>query len=497
MQNILDYLRLFYEVFIFYYATTLMFSYGILVVLSIIEIRLYLKRKSYINYRSILTSPHAPGITVIAPAFNEGKTIINSVHSLLALNYPKFEVVIINDGSTDNTLDQLVTDFELIPTDYAYNEQISTQPIRQVYRSNNPAFFNLLVVDKENGKSKADASNAGINISSYPYFLCTDVDCIIHKDTLVKLIKPFIENKIKVIASGAVIRIANSCDIEDGFLMKVKLPRKFFPLFQELEYIRAFLIGRMAWSKLNALLLVSGGLGMFDKAIAVQAGGYDHKSFGEDMELITRMRRYMHDIKCKYLVVYIPESLCWTEVPSTLKVFGHQRTRWGRGLAQNLWIHRRMMFNPKYGIFGMLAFPYWVIFEWLAPIIETTGIFYYVYLIITDQIKWEYAIILLLYVYSFSVMITILAVLWDELTFKQYSSKKEIFKLCAVAFLEPIVYHPIVLFYALKGNFYFFTGKTLAWGNMTRVGFKNFTKKIKPVLKLKPSKKAAENEKVN
>ncbi|TKC12750.1 glycosyltransferase family 2 protein [Pedobacter polaris] len=492
LKKALDYLIAFYEVFMFDYASVLMFSYSILVVLSLFEIRKYLKRKSYINLRSILTSPHAPGITVIAPAYNEGLTIINNVHSLLSLNYPKFEVVIINDGSTDHTLQKLIENFNLVAIDYAYNEQIITQPVRQIYRSGNPAFFNLLVVDKVNGKSKADASNAGINISSYPYFLCTDVDCIIHKDTLLKLIKPFIEESTKVIATGAAIRISNSCEIQNGFMVKVKVPDKFLPLFQELEYIRAFLLGRMAWSKLNALMLVSGGLGLFDKEVAISAGGYDHKSFGEDMELITRMRIYMHDIKEKYLVKYIPESLCWTEVPATLKVFGNQRTRWSRGLAQNLWLHKKIIFNPKYGIFGMLSFPYWLFFEWLAPIIEATGIIYYIYVIVTGQINWEYAVILLVYVYSFSVMITIFAVLWDEITYKQYGSKAEVFKLCLAALVEPIFYHPLVVIFAIKGYLYSLTGKTLVWGNMQRSGFE---KKLSKKLQQFKSNDSIKNEK--
>ena len=189
----MEHVNLVYEIFIFYYATALMFSYAVLSVLSIIEIRLYLKRKRYTDYRAILISPYAPGITVIAPAFNEGSNIINNVHSLLSLNYSKFEVVIINDGSTDDTLEKLISEFELVAIEYAYNEKIITQPVRQIYRSKNSAFFNLLIVDKENGKSKADASNAGINISSYPYVLCADVDCIIHKDALLKLIKPFMK----------------------------------------------------------------------------------------------------------------------------------------------------------------------------------------------------------------------------------------------------------------------------------------------------------------
>ncbi|RYG22123.1 MAG: glycosyltransferase family 2 protein [Chitinophagaceae bacterium] len=476
----MHYISLFYEHFIFFFASFIMFSYAGLMVLSIIEIIKYKKRDSYIDYRAILTSPHSPGVSVIAPAYNEGKTIINSVHSLLSLNYPKFEVIIINDGSTDDTLELMVKEFQLEVMDYAYNEQIVTQPVKEIYRSANPAFFNLVVINKENGKSKADASNAGINVAAYPYFVCTDVDCIIHKDTLLKLIKPFIEESTRVIATGGVIRIANASEISDGFLIKAKVSNKFFPLFQELEYIRAFFLGRMAWSKINGLMLVSGGLGMFDKDIAIRAGGYDHKSFGEDMELVTRMRRFMHDIKEKYRVRYIPVSLCWTEVPATLKVFGNQRTRWARGLAQNLWIHKKIMLNPKYKIFGLLSFPYWFLFEWLAPIVEITGIAYYIFLIITGQINWEFAILLLIYVYTFSVMVTIFSVLLDEVTFKQYESKKEVLKLCGAAFLEPILYHPLVLFYALKGNFYFLTGKTLEWGQMQRQGFKKTKKYREP-----------------
>ncbi|RZL32014.1 MAG: glycosyltransferase family 2 protein, partial [Pedobacter sp.] len=195
-----------------------------------------------------------------------------------------------------------------------------------------------------------------------------------------------------------------------------------------------------------------------------------------------RMRMYMHNLKQKYLVKYIPESLCWTEVPSTLKVYGNQRTRWARGLAQNLWVHKRIIFNPKYGIFGMVSFPYWLLFEWLAPIIEATGVVYYIYMIITGQINWEYAIILLIYVYTFSVMITVFAVLWDEITHKQYESKMEVFKLCVAAMLEPFFYHPLVVFYAIKGNFYSLTGKPMAWGNMQRAGFKKKFSKKKEII---------------
>lgn len=456
---------------VYYYSVVIMISYALLAVFSMLAIRKYRQRDRFINHNFLLSSPHLPGISVIAPAYNEGGVIRNGVHTLLSLSYPKFEVIIVNDGSTDDTLEQLVEEYELTEVDYAYHAQLVTRPVQRVFKSRNPAYARLVVIDKENGRSKADASNAGINAAAYPLFVCTDVDCILHKDTLIKMVRPFIEEKTRVIAAGAVIRISNSCEVRNGYMKKVKVPNQYLPLFQELEYIRAFLLGRMAWSRINGLMLVSGGLGMFDKEIVLKAGGYDHASLGEDMELISRMRVYMHDQKLKYKVRYIPESLCWTEVPATLNVFARQRTRWTKGLAQTLWIHKKVIFNPKYKILGLLTFPYWVLFEWLAPLLEFGGIVFFIWLIVSGQINWPYALVLLLFVYSFSVMITIISVLWDEITGMKYERKRDVFKLCLAALAEPFIYHPLVVFFALRGNFFFLTGKKLQWGEMTRTGF--------------------------
>lgn len=471
MESIKEAIRFVFEQAIFYYGLLLMTSYLLLVFFSIIEIIKYRRRNAFVDHNTLLSSRFTPGISVIAPAYNEAEVVLNGVHSLLSLNYPKFEVIIINDGSTDDTLQLLIDEYDLEVVDFAYHEEIVTQPVKRLYKSSNPVYAKLTVIDKENGKSKADASNAGINAASYPLFLCTDIDCIWHKETLLKMVKPFIDGKTRVIATGAVLRISNSCDVENGFMKKIRVPNQFLPLFQELEYIRAFLLGRMAWSRINGLMLVSGGLGLFDKEIVLKAGGYSHISFGEDLELVTRMRVYMEDNKQEYRVKYIPESLCWTEVPSTMDVYSQQRTRWGKGLAQTLWFHKKVFLNPKYGIFGMVSFPYWVFFEWMAPLLEFGGILYYIYLIATGQITWLFALILLLFVYSFSVMVTIISVLWDEMTGMKYTQKREVFKLCLAALAEPFVYHPLVLFYALKGNWFFITGRKLNWGVMTRIGF--------------------------
>lgn len=455
-----------------------MISYLLLAVLSIVEIKKYNRRCRYLNYSPLLNSPLVPGISIIAPAFNESRTIINGVHTLLSLNYSKFEVIVVNDGSTDNSLQLLIDEYRLIKSNFYYHPEIPCQPVNKIYKSTDPVYSKLIVVDKKNGKSKGDALNAGINVSSHPLLLCTDIDCILDRDSLVKMVRPFVEEKVRVIATGSVIRVSNSCAVENGYLTKIRVPDKYLPLFQELEYIRAFLLGRMAWSKINGLMLVSGGIGLFDKEIVIAAGGYDHTTLGEDMELIGRMRIWMHDNKQKYRIRYIPEALCWTEVPSSIKILARQRTRWTTGLAETLWIHKKVLFNPKYEVFGLVSFPYWVFFEWLAPLIEAGGVIYYTYLIITGQITWSYALIMIAFIYSFSVMITIMAILWDEVAGMKYSKKREVLKLCLAAMVEPVAYHPLVLFFSLRGNWFFFTNKKLGWGEMTRLGFK----KKKPVV---------------
>lgn len=484
----------FFETFVFLYGTSMLVMYAVLAILSFISIRIYQKKASYADYDKLLDSPLVPGISIIAPAYNESVTIIMNVRSLLTLNYPKFEVIIINDGSKDDTLEKMIAEFDMVQVDFAYNEKIVTQPVKRVFKSTNPAYDKLLVIDKVNGKSKADASNAGINAAAFPYFLCTDVDCIIEKNTLLRMIKPFmdeegkkikevgepcpecgyrhvIEDSRRVIASGATLRLANSCEVDEGVITRVRPPKQLIPRFQEMEYIRAYVLGKMGWSYINSVPNVSGGLGLFDKEVAVKAGGYDHKSFGEDMDLVTRMCSYMRDNKMKYAIRYIPTTQCWTEGPPNLKIFGRQRTRWGRGLIQIMSIHKKIIFNPRYGRLGLIVFPYNLFFEFLAPIIEFLGILYYIYIICTNQINWPFAKILLLFVYTYSVMITTLAILWDQLTYRYYKSWREVLGICLMAFLEPIIYHPLIVFFALKGYFNFATNRKHSWGNMQRQGF--------------------------
>jgi cellulose synthase/poly-beta-1,6-N-acetylglucosamine synthase-like glycosyltransferase len=378
--------------------------------------------------------------------------------------------------------------------DLPYNEKIKTKTVKRFFRSSDKAYDKLLVIDKENGKGKADASNAGINASKFDYFLCTDVDCILHEDTLSRLMRPILDEKNKsrlkdiqvipdtgyihvennqrrVIAVGAPLRMINSSEVDNGVITRFKPPHKVLPRFQELEYIRAYLLSKMAWSAVNCVPNVSGGLGLFDKHIAVKVGGYDPRSFAEDIDMVTRMSVYMIQNNHKYAIRYIPVSLCWTEGPQTLTVFSRQRVRWSRGLIQIMLLHRHVLFNFKFKRLGLVVFPYNFLFEFLAPIFEVLGLLFYIYLIIIGAINWENTFTLLAFLYMFSVMISSIAVLWDQLTERHYRKTSEVIGLCLTAFAEPFIYHPLIVFFSIKGYVQSIFRQKLVWGNMQRKGF--------------------------
>ncbi len=456
---------------ILYYSISLFTFYFFLAIVSALELRKHYFAGKIANYDAILSSPYAPPVTVIAPAYNESVTIVENIRALLSLYYPNFEIVIVNDGSKDDTLEKVIAAFELEKVPYVIDYKIRCNKIRGIYKSKKQALSKLTVVDKENG-GKADALNAGINISKGDYFIAIDVDSIIDPNALQKLVKPFLEETNKrVIAAGGVIRIANSCVIKDGHLAEINVPDKFLPRCQVNEYNRAFLMGRLAWSRLDGLLIISGALGMFDKEIVIACGGYCTKTVGEDMELVVRIRRYMADQKKKYKVVYIPDPLCWTEAPDNLKILGRQRNRWTRGTIDTLFMHKKVFLNPRYGVMGLLSHPFWLLFEWLAPIVEVLGIAYFIIIAILGQPNWPFFFVMLFFVYFFAIAFSTYAILFDHLAFNRYKNKRMIFKLILNSWIEPFLFHPFVVYWAIQGNIDFFIRKKKTWGQMTRNGF--------------------------
>ena len=460
-----------FENFFLIYAFCVFGLYAWLAVVSARELIKTHYHARNTNYDAIISSPFAPMITVIAPAYNESLSIVENIKALLTLYYPNFEIVVVNDGSRDNTLEMAIEAFDLEKVTYLVDSKIPCQEIRGIYKSRKKAFNNLTIVDKLNG-GKADALNSGINIAKGDYFISIDVDSIIDPYALQKMIKPFLEEPHrKVIATGGVIGIANSCKIVDGQLVEIDVPSNLWARFQVIEYNRAFLMGRMAWSRLDGLLLISGALGLFDKEVAISCGGYYTKTVGEDMELVVRMREYMARQKIEYKVGYIPDPLCWTEVPSNLKVLGRQRNRWTRGSIDTLFIHWNIFFNPKYGFMGMVSHPFWVFFEWLAPIIEFLGIVYFTVIAFLGNPNWPFFFVMLFFVYSFAITFSTYAILYDVLSYNRYKKKRMIIKLLLTAWIEPILFHPLVVYWALRGNFDYFIRKKRTWGNMSRVGF--------------------------
>ncbi len=469
-MEILNHLSTKFDIFIAVYAAFACLSYLILALIAAYELRLYVNKSKTGNKHAVLSSPFAPTVTVIAPAYNESLSIVDNIRGLLSLKYNKLEIIVVNDGSKDDTLKKVIHEFNMEQVFYPFDYEIGCKPIRGIYKSKDQALDKFVLVDKENG-GKADALNSGINVCRSDLFMAMDVDSLIDRDAVLHLVSPFLEEtRKKVIAVGAVVRVANSCRVSGGNVSKVYVPRNIWARFQALEYIRAFLIGRMAWKHLDGLLLISGAIGMFDVQTVKSCGGYLGKTVGEDMELLVRMRRYMSDQKQPYIVDFVPDPLCWTEVPESAKALGRQRNRWMRGTMDTLLFHKRMLFNPRYKNVGMLGYPYWMLFEWLAPILEFTGIIYFIILAFSSDINWNYVTVLLTFVYMFSVSMSAWAILLEAFTFHKYDKPSHIASFLLTAMIEPLIYHPLTVWWGIRGNIDYWRGIS-TWGTQERKGF--------------------------
>lgn len=468
----MDSVVFFYQYLVYFYAISLISINLFLAVLGYINIRK--KKVKYTESEESLFTDNAesaPGISIVTPAFNEEVIVVENVKSMLNLDYPTFELLVINDGSKDRTLDLLIEHFELseVPLEYSY--KVRCQTVKRIFKSTNPEFHRLTVIDKVNGGTKADAMNAGVNYIKYDYFINTDVDCILSPDTLKKVILPVLDSKVPVIAVGATMRMVNGCEVEDGVITRVKPPTRFVPTFQETEYLRSYLVTKMGWSSLNAIPNVSGGFGLFKSRLVIDVGGFDPLSHAEDMDITTRMVAHMRQKGEKYKIDQIADTCCWTEGPSNLEVLRRQRTRWGRGLMQIFVVHRKLLFNRHYGRLGMLVLPYSFFFEFLAPIIEASGLIFLIYLLITQQVNFTTFWLMLLFVYFIGLTISMITLTLDLSVKKQYKNFTEYLRLALFSSLEAFLYHPFVVFFSITGYVQFFTRKTFKWGAMTREGY--------------------------
>lgn len=440
--------------------------YLVLLVSAAIEMRRHVLLITDESRHLLLGSTLSPGISILAPAYNEEATIEGSLRALLALQYPGLEVIVISDGSKDRTVQVLVEKFDLVPVKMIYERRIKTRPVRDLYRS--ATYPGLVVVDKENG-GKADALNVGLSFARSELICAMDADTLIEGDGLQRMVRPFLHFP-DVVATGGTIRVVNGSEVRFGRIIKARVPSRALAGIQVVEYLRAFLFGRLGWNRLGGNLIISGAFGLFRKESVLAAGGYLHDTVGEDMELVMRLKRLSYERGGPGRIAFVPDPVAWTEVPESLKNLGRQRDRWHRGLADVLWRHRGMFMNPRYGVTGVFVFPYFVFVELLAPVIEAIGLIAIAMGLIFGRFDWTFLLLFYLTAYGLGTALTAYTLVLEDLSFHRYESFRDRWLLFCWALLENLGYRQITVYWRLRGLWKFLRGRK-DWGVMERKGF--------------------------
>ena len=444
--------------FVYYLFVNLYYSFACTV--ALLDIRGQLAVASRQHIRNLVTGVYYRPISILVPAYNEEATIVTSIRFSLALRYPEYELVVVNDGSTDRTLEVLREEFRLVQIEKPIKIALKHEAIRGIYVSlDHPQ---LLVVDKANG-GKADALNAGINASQYPLICSVDADSLLEEDALMRAAKLFVEDR-EVVASGGIIRVLNGCTVVNGKVTEVRAPSRWIERLQSVEYLRGFLVGRTSWNCTNSILIISGAFGIFRKDIMLGIGGY-RKTVGEDMDIVIRMHRYCNDRKMPCKVVFVPDPVCWTQVPGDYRSLLQQRNRWHRGLIDSLWHSRGMMFNPKYGAVGMLAFPYFVVAEMLGPLIEFAGYISFAALYFMGQLNRDFALMFLFLAVVWGMSLNIGGILLDNLVYRRYRGVSDLLKIAMCGFVECLGYRQLLVVERVFATFMLFQRH---WGKAER-----------------------------
>lgn len=450
---------------VFVYFVALAVFYIVLYISASLDMRQYLRQVRAESDRDILSSEMAPSITVLVPAHNEEETIEQSIRALLTLVYPDLQIVVVDDGSTDDTVTRLVEAFDLVSTWPIYEASIETEPVDAIYRSGR--FPNLVVAAKKQG-GKADALNLALNLAETELVCAVDADTILDPDGLRRLVRPFLRSD-DVAAAGATIRVANGCTVRQGRLATERGPHQLLAGIQVVEYLRAFLFGRPGWNRLGGNLVISGAFGLFRRQTLLDVDGYA-KTVGEDMELIVRIRRSGYERGIPSRIEFVPDPVAWTEAPISLSVLSRQRERWHRGFSDSLWRHRRVCLNPRYGVLGMVVYPCFVLFEWLAPIIELIGLILVPIGLLVGEVSPFFAVLFFALALGLGILLSMLALFLEEVSFRRYGRARDRALLIAFALLESFGYRQLTLYWRLRGIVNFIRGKR-SWGSMNRKGF--------------------------
>jgi cellulose synthase/poly-beta-1,6-N-acetylglucosamine synthase-like glycosyltransferase len=459
---------LFFNRFVILYFLALNSIYLVLFLVSLGEVRRFVRRTFFSDYREIEHSELTWPISVIVPAHDEERTIVETVRSLLRVNYSEFEIIVVNDGSDDATLARLIESFELRRVARVSKRELATRHVRGVWGS--LVHPNLFVIDKERG-GKPDALNAGINLARYPLFCSIDADSLIEDDALLRIVKPFMEHPEETVAAGGIVRVANGCIVRDGRVEAITLPDRPLVILQALEYLRAFLAGRVGWNALRSLLIISGAFGVYRKDKVIEIGGYSDATCTEDLELIVRLRRHLRESGRPYRMTFVPDPVCWTEVPVSLSTLARQRTRWHRGLIQTLLANRGMLFNPRHGMVGLAAMPYFFLFEMLGPFVEVAGYLAVFLSWVLGLLDREFFLLFLTVSVLYGIFLSIAAVLLEEISFRRYPRWVDLGKLVVYSVIENLGYRQLLSLFKIKAIWDLLTRRR-AWGRMPRAGFR-------------------------
>jgi len=455
---------------IFAYFVALNSGYLVLICMAGLEFGKHLRRAPFAGADDMFRSPLTLPVSVIVPAYNEGAGIVAALQAMTALRYPRYEIVVVDDGSTDDTFERLREQFDLVevprvvPGEVPYRTQVLSVHVAR----GNPE--TLTVVRKTNG-GKSDALNVGINLARHPLVCMVDADSVLDPDALLSVAKPFGDDPLRVAACGGVVRIANGCKVIGGRVVDVRMPRQWLVRVQVVEYLRAFLMGRTGWSRLGGLVVISGAFGIFRRDLVVKIGGMAHDTIGEDAELVVRLHHYLRERREDYRVIFVAEPVSWSEAPSSLRVLGRQRRRWHRGIAEILRKHRRMIGNPRYGRIGLVALPYYVVFELLAPFIELAALVLLPLGLWIDAVNLEFAWRFALVAYGYGLLVSLVSLFIEEVSFHRYPRWSDLVRGVLAAVLENFGYRQILAAWQVTGAAGAWGGRQAIWGTMHRQGF--------------------------
>lgn len=445
------------------YFTAINSIYLIFTLTALFDLLSYHRRIGRRDFRALLSDTTYRPISVLVPAHNERHTVLETVSSMLMLGYPEFEIIVINDGSTDDTLDLLRREFALFPVPQATRVAIPTAPVHRVFRSvDHP---NLVVLDKDQG-GKSDALNAGINASQYPLICSVDADSLLESEALLRIARAFAEDE-RIVAAGGIIRVLNGAEVEEGRVVEAKTPSSYLELCQCQEYVRGFLTGRAGLAKLNALLIIAGAFALFRKSVILEAGGFSRETVCEDLEAVVRLHRHSREEETEARVIFVPDPVCWTQVPSDLRSLLRQRDRWQRGLLESLWRHKRMLLNPRYGSVGLVSMPFYTLFEALGPLIEIGGYIFVLIMFLTGNLDVTFAVLFLILAVLYGVVLSIGALVLDDLLFRRYARARDLLKMMGGAVIEFVGYRQLLALTRALGFVTVFWRRK-GWGSIRR-----------------------------